>query len=40
MALSRNKSEEIPKDAVVLTEDQALTYQWKIISGWENKGEV
>jgi len=40
MALSRAKPEELPKDAVVITEDQALKYQWKIIAAWDKVGDV
>ncbi|XP_037818447.1 uncharacterized protein LOC119608191 [Lucilia sericata] len=40
MALSRARSNEIPKDAVVISEEQALAYQWKIISNWEKLSEV
>lgn len=40
MALSRATKEFIPKDAVVITEDEALTYQWKIISNWEKLSDV
>jgi len=40
MALSRAKPDELPKDAVVITEDQALKYQWKIIAAWDKVGDV
>ncbi|EDV59353.1 uncharacterized protein LOC6540987 [Drosophila erecta] len=40
MALSRAKPGELPKDAVVITEDQALKYQWKIITAWDKIGDV
>jgi len=40
MALSRAKPDELPRDAVVITEDQALKYQWKIITSWDKIGEV
>nr|XP_016923753.1 uncharacterized protein LOC108005089 [Drosophila suzukii] len=40
MALSRAKPDELPKDAVVITEDQALKYQWKIITAWDKVGDV
>ncbi|KAH8355861.1 uncharacterized protein LOC110183827 [Drosophila serrata] len=40
MALSRAKPGELPKDAVVITEDQALKYQWKIITAWDKVGDV
>ncbi|XP_013101219.1 uncharacterized protein LOC106082987 [Stomoxys calcitrans] len=40
MALSRASKEFIPKDAVVITEEEALTYQWNIISNWEKLSDV
>ncbi|XP_052851047.1 uncharacterized protein LOC128261404 [Drosophila gunungcola] len=40
MALSRAKTDDLPKDAVVITEDQALKYQWKIITAWDKMGDV
>ncbi|XP_001357432.2 uncharacterized protein [Drosophila pseudoobscura] len=40
MALSRAKPEQLPKDAVMISEDQALKYQWKIITAWDKLGEV
>ncbi|KAH8263260.1 hypothetical protein KR044_006505 [Drosophila immigrans] len=40
MALSRAKPDQLPQDAVVITEDQALRYQWKIITSWDKKGDV
>ncbi|KAM7350558.1 uncharacterized protein ACRADG_009117 [Cochliomyia hominivorax] len=40
MALSKARSDEIPKDAVIISEEQALAYQWKIISNWEKLSEV
>ncbi|XP_005181026.1 uncharacterized protein LOC101888999 [Musca domestica] len=40
MALSRATKEYIPKDAVVITEDEALAYQWNIISKWEKLSDV
>ncbi|XP_022208129.1 uncharacterized protein LOC111064683 [Drosophila obscura] len=40
MALSRAKHELLPEDAVVISEDQALKYQWKIITAWDKIGEV
>ncbi|EDW03664.1 GH11355 [Drosophila grimshawi] len=40
MALSRAKPEQLPKDAVIITEDQALRYQWKIITSWDKIGDV
>lgn len=40
MALSRAKTNELPTDAVIISEDQALRYQWKIITSWDKIGEV
>ncbi|EDW57636.1 uncharacterized protein [Drosophila virilis] len=40
MALSRGKPDQVPADAVVITEDQALQYQWKIITSWDKLGDV
>lgn len=40
MALSRARGSDIPKDAVIITEDEALKYQWKIICKWEKLSEV
>lgn len=40
MALSRARPAEIPKDAVMISEDEALTYHWKIISNWEKASDV
>ncbi|XP_036333585.1 uncharacterized protein LOC118744569 [Rhagoletis pomonella] len=40
MALSHARKEEIPKDAIVINEEQALAYQWRVISNWENRWEV
>ncbi|ALC39874.1 CG13392 [Drosophila busckii] len=40
MALSRARPEELPKDAVVITEEQALKYQWKIITAWDKTSDV
>lgn len=31
MALQRAKKEDIPKDAILLSEDEALEHQWSII---------
>uniref|UniRef100_A0A1Q3FA13 Putative conserved plasma membrane protein n=1 Tax=Culex tarsalis TaxID=7177 RepID=A0A1Q3FA13_CULTA len=40
MALLHKKKTEVPKDAVKLTEEQALVYFGKIIEGWENRSDV
>lgn len=31
MALLRNKPSEIPKDAVLLTEEEAMKFQWDMV---------
>lgn len=31
MYLQRNKPSEIPKDAVLLTEEEAIQFQWKMV---------
>ena len=36
LIIKQKNSDEIPKDAIRLTEDQALHYQMKIIDGWHN----
>ncbi|XP_017859026.1 PREDICTED: transmembrane protein 126A isoform X2 [Drosophila arizonae] len=40
MALSRARPNELPTDAVIISEDHALRYQWKIITSWDKIGEV
>lgn len=40
MALSHARKEDIPKDAIIVNEEQALAYQWKVISGWGNRWDV
>lgn len=40
MALMRNKIAEIPSDAVLLNESDALKYQIDLIRGWTNKNDV
>lgn len=40
MALSRARPDDLPKDAVLITEDQALKYQWKIVTSWDKLGDV
>lgn len=40
MALMKSKIEEVPKDAVVLTEAEALKYQYKILRNWKNQSDV
>lgn len=40
MALSRGRPEDLPADAVIIDAEQALSYEWKIISKWESASEV
>ncbi|XP_067626714.1 uncharacterized protein [Eurosta solidaginis] len=40
MALSLAHKDDIPKDAVIISTEQALAYQWGVISKWENRWEV
>ncbi|XP_030377089.1 uncharacterized protein LOC115625983 [Scaptodrosophila lebanonensis] len=40
MALTRVRRGELPQDAVIITEDQALRYQWKIITAWDKMSDV
>lgn len=40
MALSRAPKNQIPADAVIMSEDEALAFQWKIITKWEKTSEV
>ncbi|KAH8298137.1 hypothetical protein KR018_008016 [Drosophila ironensis] len=40
MALSRARPDQLPRDAVQITEEQALKYQWKIITSWDKLGDV
>lgn len=35
-----NQKEKLPADAVLLTEEQAIKYQTKLIDGWKENGEV
>lgn len=36
MALMRGKPQDIPADAVRMSEDEALMHQWKLISDNDN----
>lgn len=40
MALLRAKPHEIPPDAILLSEEDALEYQMKVIRGWKNGSDV
>ncbi|XP_020712599.1 uncharacterized protein LOC101459145 isoform X2 [Ceratitis capitata] len=40
MALSHATKDDIPKDAVIINEEEALAYQWNVISNWENRWDV
>lgn len=40
MALQKAKFSDIPLDAIVLNEDDALAYQLKTIQEWENKKDT
>lgn len=40
MALSKAQVKNIPPDAIVLTEKQALKYQMKLINSWKNPWDV
>lgn len=40
MALQRSRHHDLPKDAVVLTETEALAYQTNILNKWDNRKDV
>nr|CAH7768730.1 unnamed protein product [Callosobruchus chinensis] len=40
MALERRRVQELPKDAIILTEDQALKYQTRILNEWKTTSDV
>lgn len=40
LIIKQKNTGEIPKDAIRLTEDQALQYQMKMIDGWHNSWDV
>ncbi|XP_072396145.1 uncharacterized protein [Diabrotica undecimpunctata] len=40
MALQKEKYSKIPEDAVILTEDQALIYQTRLMTNWPNTKDV
>lgn len=39
MAVARNNS-ELPKDAVLLSENEALEFQFDLIKHWQNQKDV
>ncbi|CAG9858654.1 unnamed protein product [Phyllotreta striolata] len=40
MSLEKGRFKEIPKDAVILTKPQAITYQYKILNNWPHFSDV
>lgn len=40
MALLLKKKTEIPDDAILLTEEQAVQYHYKILDSWKDQTEV
>lgn len=40
MAFVKKKNIEIPADAVIMNEKQALHYTLKVIEGWDKSSEV
>ncbi|CAH1993972.1 unnamed protein product [Acanthoscelides obtectus] len=40
MALERRRMREIPSDAIILTEEQALQYQTKILNNWKATSDI
>ncbi|VEN54061.1 unnamed protein product [Callosobruchus maculatus] len=40
MALERRRIQDVPKDAIILTEDQALQYQTKILNNWNTPSDI
>lgn len=40
MALSKGKVKDLPPDAIVLTEQQAIKYQKKLLASWRNPWDV
>lgn len=40
LLIKSNPREKLPADAVVLTEEQAIKYQLKVIDGWKSPYEV
>lgn len=40
MALDKKKISEIPSDAIILTEDEAVKYQMKLLNNWKFPSDV
>lgn len=40
MALRKSKLENVPKDAVICTFEEAIVYQWGVIKQWPNLSDV
>lgn len=40
MALLRSKTENLPEGAVILSEKEAFTYQWKLLESWPNASDT
>lgn len=40
MALLLKRKAEIPDDAILLTEDQAIEYHYKLIDNWKDQSDV
>lgn len=40
MALSKAKVKDLPSDAIVLNEEQAIKYQMKLLKSWNNPWDV
>jgi hypothetical protein len=40
LLVKTNPREKLPDDAILLTEEQAIKYQLKVIDGWKESGEV
>lgn len=40
MALLKGKFSEVPSDAVILSEEDAVKYQTKVLKQWKKKSDV
>lgn len=40
MALEKKKVSEIPSDAVMLTEKQAMQYHYSVLNNWKSVSDV
>lgn len=40
MALMKSTSRSIPEDGIVMTEMEATTYVWDLVSNWESTSET